>query len=58
MWYKTMLSGKIPVDCDFKTFAKVTVKIAGDEFTDESVQNAIRDAWVKVGVLGEAGAAK
>ncbi|CAO2647195.1 Nn.00g081170.m01.CDS01 [Neocucurbitaria sp. VM-36] len=56
VWYKTMLSGKIPVDCDFKTFAKVTVDIAGDEFADESVQNGIRDAWVKVGVLGEAGA--
>ncbi|KAF1847697.1 extracellular metalloprotease precursor [Cucurbitaria berberidis CBS 394.84] len=57
VWYKTMTSGKIPFQCDFKTFAKVTVEIAGAAFAaDASVKNAIRDAWVKVGVLPAAAA--
>ncbi|KEF58231.1 uncharacterized protein A1O9_06157 [Exophiala aquamarina CBS 119918] len=51
VWYKTMTSGKIPSNCDFATFAAVTVDVAGKEFIDASVENAIRDAWVKVGVL-------
>jgi Zn-dependent metalloprotease len=50
VWYKTMTSGKIPSTCDFATFAAVTVEIAGKEFADASVKNAIRDAWAKVGV--------
>ena len=50
VWYKTMTSGKIPSNCDFATFAAVTIEIAGKEFTDEAVKNAIRDAWAKVGV--------
>jgi Zn-dependent metalloprotease len=50
VWYKTMTSGKIPSNCDFATFAAVTVEIAGKEFADASVKNAIRDAWAKVGV--------
>ena len=54
VWYKTMTSGKIPFRCDFKTFANVTVELAGSEFADASVRKAIRDAWVKVGVLDEA----
>lgn len=53
VWYKTMISGKIPPRCDFKTFANVTVEIAGKEFTDALVGDAIRDAWVKVGVLSK-----
>jgi Zn-dependent metalloprotease len=52
VWYKTMTSGKIPFTCDFVTFANVTVEIAAREF-DRSVQKAIRDAWVKVGVLSQ-----
>lgn len=51
VWYQTMTSGSIPSDCDFKTFAEVTVDIAGKEFVDKTVQTAIRDAWTKVGVL-------
>jgi Zn-dependent metalloprotease len=50
VWYRTMTSGKIPFTCDFVTFANVTVEIAGREFGG-SVKKAIRDAWVKVGVL-------
>lgn len=50
VWYKTMTSGKIPRKCHFATFAAVTVEIAGKEFADASVKNAIRDAWAKVGV--------
>ncbi|OAL43172.1 extracellular metalloprotease precursor [Pyrenochaeta sp. DS3sAY3a] len=53
VWYKTMISGKIPLRCDFKTFANVTVETAGKEFPDASVGDAIRDAWVKVGVLSK-----
>jgi hypothetical protein len=45
-----MTSGKIPWECDFATFAKVTVDIAAWEF-DGYFKEAIRDAWVKVGVL-------
>ncbi|KAF2129149.1 thermolysin family peptidase [Dothidotthia symphoricarpi CBS 119687] len=51
VWYKTMMSGKIPVQCDFETFANVTVKVAAEEFPDADVKDKIRDAWVKVGVL-------
>lgn len=50
VWFKTMTSGLIPVDCDFETFAAVTIKIAGNEFPDMSVQKAVRDAWTAVGV--------
>lgn len=53
VWYKTMISGKIEPTCDFKTFAKATVDVAGEEFDDKSVQKAIGDAWVKVGVLAQ-----
>ncbi|KAH7066062.1 extracellular metalloprotease precursor [Paraphoma chrysanthemicola] len=52
VWYKTMTSGKIPYTCDFETFANVTVEIAAKEFGG-SVEKAIRDAWVKVGVLSQ-----
>ncbi|CAN9092697.1 unnamed protein product [Alternaria alternata] len=51
VWYKTMISGKIEPTCNFKTFAKATVDVAGEEFDDKSVQKAVHDAWVKVGVL-------
>ncbi|KAJ9648783.1 hypothetical protein H2201_005043 [Coniosporium apollinis] len=52
VWYKTMTSGKIPKDCDFTTFAAVTVEIAGQEFpNDPSVKDAIREAWAKVGIV-------
>jgi Zn-dependent metalloprotease len=54
VWYKTMTSGRIPTTCDFATFAAVTVEIAGTEFDDASVKNAIRDAWDKVGVTAAA----
>jgi Zn-dependent metalloprotease len=52
VWYKTMTSGKITVNCDFKTFAEVTIDVASKEFPDASDQKAISGAWVKVGVLG------
>ncbi|CAN9168588.1 unnamed protein product [Alternaria alternata] len=51
VWYETMISGKIEPNCDFKTFARATVDVAGEKFDDESVQKAVNDAWVKVGVL-------
>jgi Zn-dependent metalloprotease len=52
VWYKTMTSGKIPTTCDFVTFANVTIDIATKEFPkDTAVAKAIRDAWVKTGVL-------
>jgi hypothetical protein len=45
-----MTSGKIPSNCDFKTFAEATVDIAGKGSVNKSVQKAIRDAWAEVGV--------
>jgi Zn-dependent metalloprotease len=51
VWYKTMTSGKIPVDCDFVTFAGVTVDVAGEgELEGTEVREAIRSAWEQVGV--------
>ncbi|KAI9146812.1 Extracellular metalloprotease [Paramyrothecium foliicola] len=50
VWYKTMTSGRISRECDFETFANITVDIAASEF-DESVKEAIQDAWINVGVL-------
>lgn len=52
VWYKTMTSGRIPFECDFETFAKVTVQVAGEILPDDqSAQTKIRDAWRQVGVL-------
>ncbi|EON63915.1 hypothetical protein W97_03143 [Coniosporium apollinis CBS 100218] len=52
VWYKTMLSGRIPWECKFAEFAAVTVEVAEQEFpNDASVKDAIRDAWDKVGVV-------
>jgi Zn-dependent metalloprotease len=52
VWYKTMVSGRVPNTCDFKTFANITVDIAEKVFPgDGSVKSAIGDAWVHVGVL-------
>jgi Zn-dependent metalloprotease len=50
VWYKTMTSGRIPYECDFETFANVTVDIAAKEF-GESAKGVIRNAWIQVGVL-------
>lgn len=52
VWYKTMTSGRISADCEFKAFADVTVDIAGKEFASEPiVAQSIKAAWTKVGVL-------
>jgi Zn-dependent metalloprotease len=51
VWYRTMTSGRIPVDCDFETFARVTVDVAGEgEFEGMEVREAVRAAWEQVGV--------
>jgi Zn-dependent metalloprotease len=51
VWYKTMTtSGRIPVDCNFEMFAKVTIDVAGQEEFGSEVRDAIRKAWEQVGV--------
>lgn len=51
VWYRTMLSGMIPHNCDFRTFATATVQIAGTEFPSSNVSATISQAWEDVGVL-------
>ncbi|MCJ1407799.1 hypothetical protein MMC19_001870 [Ptychographa xylographoides] len=49
VWYGTLLDGQMTPDCDFKTFADITCKVAGEKFTPDVV-DTIRKAWVEVGV--------
>lgn len=54
VWYHTLLEprDKIPLKCTFKQFAELTVAVAGKIFPDDKlVGKAIRNGWVKVGVL-------
>lgn len=54
VWYTSLLQprDKIPMNCDFKQFAELTVEVAGTLFSkDVSVKEAIRKAWISVGVL-------
>ncbi|KAF2470860.1 protease prtS [Lindgomyces ingoldianus] len=52
VWYQTMISGKIPQDCTFETFAESTVEIATKVFpSDTSISAAVKKAWEDVGVL-------
>ena len=51
VWYDT-LTGDVPSDCDFETFARLTVATAGARFGDDSqAASAVRTAWEQVGVL-------
>lgn len=51
-WYDALTGDGIRADCDFVSFARLTVKAAGERFgADGVVVDAIRDAWSEVGVL-------
>jgi Zn-dependent metalloprotease len=51
IWYDAVLSGSVPPDCDFPTFAKATHDAAGKRFGVSSREAAaVADAWVQVGV--------
>jgi Zn-dependent metalloprotease len=51
IWYKTLSSG-LPKDCNFETFAKHTLQVAGLLYKENSdEQKTVRESWVEVGVL-------
>ena len=52
IWYDAATGGRIPADCDFVLFAKVTVDAAKARFGDASPEaEAVDYAWREVGVL-------
>jgi hypothetical protein len=56
VWYSVVTGDGIKADCDFATFAALTVDAAAAAHGDGSVQHvAVRDAWEQVGVLASAG---
>ncbi|MDU0313707.1 protealysin inhibitor emfourin [Phycicoccus sp. M110.8] len=58
VWYDVLTGGTITADCDFATFAGLTVAAAEARYAAGSPQaRAVRDAWVQVGVLSGASAA-
>ena len=51
VWFDT-ITGEISADCDFATFAGLTVAAAGARYGETSREvEAVRTAWVGVGVL-------
>ena len=57
IWYAALTGPGISADCDFATFAGLTVDAARSEFGEASPEaDAVETAWRQVGVLGEAGA--
>jgi Zn-dependent metalloprotease len=56
VWYDTLTGSGIAADCDFATFARLTVEAAEARYAAGSPEaTAVRDAWVQVGVLSESG---
>ncbi|WP_052358500.1 protealysin inhibitor emfourin [Terrabacter tumescens] len=52
IWYAVLSGDGINADCDFETFAGLTVAAAGSAHGDGSAeQKAVRSAWETVGVL-------
>ncbi|MGO4604273.1 protealysin inhibitor emfourin [Terrabacter sp. 2YAF2] len=52
IWYAVLSGDGIKADCDFATFAGLTVAAAGKAYGDGSAeQTAVRSAWEQVGVL-------
>lgn len=56
VWYDT-LRGPIKPDCDFATFARLTIEAAMARFGPGAEADAVRAAWATVGVLGDPSAA-
>jgi hypothetical protein len=58
IWYAVLTGDRIKADCDFATFAQLTVDAAATANGDGSAEHsAVRDAWVTVGVLTPDGGA-
>jgi len=58
VWYAVVSGKDIKPDCDFATFATLTVDAAAAAHGDGSSQHtAVRDAWQQVGVLSASGQA-
>jgi hypothetical protein len=56
IWYAVLTGDAIHADCDFATFADLTVAAAATLHGDGSAHHsAVRDAWVTVGVLAQDG---
>jgi hypothetical protein len=52
VWYAVLTGNTIKPDCDFATFAGLTIDAAGELFGAGSAQqNAVRNAWEQVQVL-------
>lgn len=52
VWYDVLTGGRISADCDFATFAGLTVDAASARFgATHAVTTAVRQAWTTVGVL-------
>ncbi|GAB3441489.1 hypothetical protein GCM10027517_17580 [Phycicoccus ginsengisoli] len=52
VWYDVLTGGTLAADCDFATFAGLTVAAARARYAADSPEAAaVRDAWVQVGVL-------
>jgi Zn-dependent metalloprotease len=49
-WYDTVCDKELPQDADFKTFAQFTIRHGQQRF-NQSVSQAIEQAWKEVGVL-------
>lgn len=56
IWYAVLSGGPIKADCDFATFAGLTVDAAGHLFgADSTQQQAVRSGWETVGVTRPGG---
>ncbi len=54
VWYEVLTGDRIRADCDFATFAALTVAAAGARFGDGGdQQRAVERAWRAVGVLSD-----
>lgn len=53
VWYDALTAGEVGAEADFTAFAQATVSSAARVFSDDPVVGeAVRDAWIQVGVLG------
>jgi hypothetical protein len=50
VWYDVLTGSDITADCDFATFARLTVAAAVARFGDGTEAEAVRSAWATVGV--------
>ncbi|HHH3216644.1 TPA: M4 family metallopeptidase [Morganella morganii] len=49
IWFDTLRRGNLPPECDFLTFARETMDIAGDNY-DKDVTAVLMSAWKAVGL--------